>query len=141
MDAEQVRAGFDRARVAELATIDVTAARPHLVPVTFARLAGDALVTAGDHKPKRTTALRRLQNIAANPRVCVLAHHYEEDWRRLWWVRADGTATLRHAADDPEAVRALAARYPQYADRPPSGTLIVISVERWSGWESAAAAG
>lgn len=141
MDAQQVREHFDRARIARLASIDAAAGRPHLVPVTFARLDDHTLVTAVDHKPKRTTALRRLQNIAGNPHVCVLADHYEEHWANLWWVRADGAAQVREASDAPDAISALAARYPQYTERPPDGPVIVISVARWTGWESAAAAG
>jgi PPOX class probable F420-dependent enzyme len=134
VNADQVRERFDQARVARLGTIDAAVSRPHLVPVTFARVGDDALVTAVDHKPKRTAALRRLRNIAANPAVCVLADHYEDDWTRLWWVRADGIAQVREAADQPAAVAALVARYPQYAERPPGGPVIVIEVERWSGW-------
>lgn len=133
VDADQVRECFDRARVARLATAGADG-RPHLVPITFARVDDDTLTTAVDHKPKRTQALRRLQNIAANPAVCVLADHYEEDWQRLWWVRADGTARIRDAADEPGAVAALVARYRQYDERPPDGPVILITVERWTGW-------
>jgi subtilisin family serine protease len=67
-------------------------------------VSGDAIYSAVDHKPKRTTALRRLANVAANPRVALLVDHYDEDWTRLWWVRADGTArVLDPAAPDAEA--------------------------------------
>src|SRR4051794_4566263 len=34
------------------------------------------IVFAVDHKPKSTTALRRLDNIAANPQVCFLVDRY-----------------------------------------------------------------
>lgn len=141
MHAEQVRECFDQARVAHLATVDRSAHQPHVVPVTFARLGPDLLITAVDHKPKRTTALRRLANIAGNPPVAVLVDHYEEDWTRLWWARADGTARLSAATEEPDALAALVARYPQYAERPPSGTVILITVVRWIGWTSAAPAG
>jgi PPOX class probable F420-dependent enzyme len=137
VDTEQVRERFDRARVARLATLDAAGPRPHLVPVTFARVGNQTLVTAVDQKPKRTPALRRLRNIAANPRVCVLADHYEDDWTRLWWVRADGVARIGEAAEEPAALAALVARYPQYTGRPPGGPVIVISVERWVGWAAA----
>ena len=30
----------------------------------------------------------------------------------------------------------LAARYPPYRERPPAGALVVITVERWSGWSA-----
>ncbi|MEE9472759.1 MAG: pyridoxamine 5'-phosphate oxidase family protein, partial [Acidimicrobiia bacterium] len=60
--------------------------RAHAVPIVFA-IDGDYLYTAVDHKPKSTTRLARLENIAANPQVSVLAQHYKDDWEQLWWVR------------------------------------------------------
>ena len=135
MDAAEARTRFAGARVARLATVGADG-RPHLVPVVFA-LDGDALYTAVDDvKPKATTRLKRLANIAANPSVALLADHYDDDWRALWWVRADGMARLLEPADD-EAGRArglLAGRYPQYRDAPPPGVAIAVDVERWSGW-------
>ncbi len=123
------------ARVARLATVD-EAGLPHLVPVTFA-LDGDRVVTAIDHKPKTTTRLRRLHNIRANPNVCLLVDHYEEDWSRLWWVRADGFATILE--DDEERRPALApllAKYPQYAGHVPEGPVIAIQITRYASWSS-----
>ncbi len=127
---------FAAARVARLATADA-AGVPHLVPVVFA-VDGDTVFTAVDDKPKRTRALRRLANIAANPHVCLLADHYEEDWSRLWWVRADGTARELDPAD-PATAAALAlltARYPQYA-QPPPGPVVAVTVTRWTAWSGA----
>ncbi len=96
---------------------------------------GDRIYSAVDAKPKSSTDLRRLRNIRANPRVAVLADHYEDDWGRLWWVRADGQATI---LDDPaamaQALALLAARYPQYRAQPPGGPVISIRVTRWTGW-------
>ena len=137
MDADEARELLVSARVARLATVSEDG-RPHLVPITFALVGRDTLVTAVDEKPKRTRALRRLRNIAANPTVCVLADHYEDDWTGLWWVRADGVAHVSDAADEPAALAALDARYPQYTERSPDGPVIVISVERWTGWDAAA---
>ena len=112
-------------------------AGPHLVPVTFA-FDGEEIVTAVDHKPKRTTRLRRLENIEANPRVSVLADNYEDDWSKLWWARADGMARIAEpgASEHERAISALAARYPQYVEERPSDSVIVISVSRWSGWRA-----
>lgn len=138
LTSAEARERFAVSRVAHLATID-TACRPHLVPVVFA-LDGDTVVLAVDHKPKRTTRLKRLANIAANPSVCLLADHYDENWDRLWWVRADGEARVLPSADRcPEAARCvglLAAKYPQYAGRPPGGPVVEVSVLRWSGWRA-----
>lgn len=123
--------------MARLATAGPDAV-PHLVPVTFA-LAGDVIYTAVDAKPKASTHLRRLRNIMANPRVALLADHYQDDWGQLWWVRADGLAgILTAAAQMAGPCRLLAARYPQYRDNPPPGPVIQITVSRWSGWAAAA---
>ncbi|MFF2407121.1 TIGR03668 family PPOX class F420-dependent oxidoreductase [Streptomyces sp. NPDC058092] len=134
----EARERFAAARVAHLATAD-TEGRPHLVPVVFA-LDGDAVMLAVDHKPKRTTRLKRLANIAANPSVCLLTDHYEEDWGCLWWVRADGEARVLPSPDrSPEAARCiglLTAKYQQYADLPPGGPVVKVSVLRWSGWRA-----
>ncbi len=138
LDAGEARGRFATARVARLATVD-TAGQPHLVPVTFA-LHDDAIVTAVDHKPKRSTALKRLANIAVNPRVSLIVDHYIEDWKALWWARADGVARLvgdgsadeRSAWDD--AINRLVAKYSQYQQRRPVGPVILIDVHRWSGW-------
>jgi PPOX class probable F420-dependent enzyme len=121
------RERFLAARVARLAT-----SGPHVVPICFA-LDGDTIWTAVDAKPKRTRALRRLENIASDPRVSVLVDHYDDaDWSRLWWARADGVATV--SEDGP--VDLLVARYAQYAESPPAGPFIAVAVERWSGWSA-----
>lgn len=130
MTAAQARERFAEQRVARLATVSPEGA-PHLVPVTFAVL-GERIVFVVDDKPKSTTQLRRLDNIRANPRVCLLADVYDDDWNRLWWARADGTATI--VAFDTEALDALAARYAPYVARRPAGPVVSIAVTNWSGW-------
>jgi PPOX class probable F420-dependent enzyme len=125
------------ARVARLATVDASGS-PHLVPIVFA-IREDRIVTPIDHKPKRSMRLRRLDNVAAEPRVAVLFDSYDEDWSRLWWVRADGMATVLafggpgHAA----AAELLADRYEQYRDHPITGPIIEIAVTRWASWAGA----
>jgi PPOX class probable F420-dependent enzyme len=127
--ADEARARFTSARVARLATTG-----PHLVPICFA-VDGDTIWSAVDAKPKRTRALRRLENIAADPRVAVLVDEYDDaDWSRLWWARADGTAAVHDAA--PHALALLCARYEQYADSPPAGPFVAVAVTRWSGWSA-----
>ena len=108
------------------------------MPIVFAS-DGDTLITAVDHKPKRTTALRRLANIAENPHVAVLADHYTDDWNHLWWVRADGFARLLipETQEFIEALDKLVERYVQYQQRRPAGPVIKIEVHRWSGWSAA----
>jgi PPOX class probable F420-dependent enzyme len=136
MTAAAARGRFAAARVARLATADRDA-RPHLVPIVFA-VAGDTVYSAVDAKPKRSPALRRLANVAANPRACLLVDRYREDWTQLWWIRLDGTG--RQVTDSGEvarAVRALADKYPQYAERPPAGPVLAVDVIRWTGWSAA----
>jgi PPOX class probable F420-dependent enzyme len=135
--ADEARRRFAGARVARLATADADG-RPHLVPMVFA-VAGDTIYSAVDAKPKRTTALRRFANVAANPRACVLVDEYSDgDWSALWWVRADGTGRVLDPADGEahRAVSLLVARYPQYREVPPSGPVLAVDVDRWSGWSA-----
>ena len=119
----------ESAPVARLATVDADG-RPHLVPICFA-IDGSTLYSAVDDKPKRTRRLKRLANIEANPQVEVLIDHYEEDWSRLWWIRLRGTARI---VEDRHAVELLAAKYPQYRERPPSGPMIAVTIEERSEW-------
>ena len=125
-----MRERFASARVVRLATVDDSGA-PHLVPMVFA-LAGEVIHSAVDAKPKRHRALKRLANIAREPRVSVLADHYDEDWSLLWWVRADGIARVLDSS--PDGLAALIAKYPQYVDAPPAGPFLAIEVRRWSSW-------
>jgi PPOX class probable F420-dependent enzyme len=139
---EEARSRFCAARVARLATVG-PGGLPHLVPITFAAT-GDTVATAVDHKPKRGTDLARLRHIRAQPRVSLLADHYEDHWEALWWVRADGVARILDDRDADrarraDALRRLAEKYPQYRLREPAGPIILIGVERWTGWAWAGA--
>jgi PPOX class probable F420-dependent enzyme len=131
----EARALFATQRVVRLATKRLDG-QPHLVVICFAQ-SGDTVYTAVDQKPKRTRELARLRHIAADPRVALLADHYEDDWTRLWWVRADGRARI---VDDPaeraRALELLSGRYPQYRERPPHGPVLAVDAERWSGWKA-----
>ena len=132
---EDLRRRAAEAPVARLATGDLDG-RPHLVPCCFA-LEGDTAYSVVDHKPKRSTALRRLDNIRANPSVCLLVDHYEDDWSRLWWVRFDGRArVLDGGPEHASAVALLCAKYAQYRATPPSGMVIAIDVTAVRAWSS-----
>ncbi len=128
------RERFAAARVARLATAGSDG--PHLVPVVFA-VAGDTIYHAVDHKPKRTTALKRLANLEADPRASLLVDAYDEDWERLWWARADGTARIL-APGHQAALKLLCERYAQYRARPPEGPVVAVDVQRWSTWAAGA---
>lgn len=133
LDPVACRLRLADSRSAHLATTDAHG-QPHVVPVTHA-VEDDVVVTGVDRKPKASTDLKRLRNIAENPRVSILCDHYEDDWTQLWWVRADGTATVEHdGATWQAAVGQLVAKYPQYRDQPPRGPMIVVRIARWTGW-------
>jgi PPOX class probable F420-dependent enzyme len=136
LSPEEARDRFAAARVARLATVSAEGV-PHLVPVTFA-VHGDTVVFAVDHKPKSTTSLRRLRNIAENPAVCFLADGYAEDWSQLWWARADGVARVLAPSERDEPIAWLVAKYEQYAERPPEHAVVVTDVHTWSGWAGSA---
>jgi PPOX class probable F420-dependent enzyme len=137
LTTEDARARFAVQRAVRLATAG-QGGQPHVVPITFA-VDGDRICTAVDHKPKTTPNLRRLRNIAENPRVALLADHYTDDWSGLWWVRVDGRASI---VTDDTAMRRwldlLAERYEQYRQARPAGPVIVIEAERWTGWSGSA---
>src|SRR4051794_5731878 len=132
MEVAEARRRFTAARVATLATVGAAGA-PHLVPVTFV-VAGSTLWSAVDAKPKRGGPLRRHANIVASPGVSLLVQHWDEDWSALWWVRADGVATL--ASDQGTAARVahlLRLKYAQYHEVEVGGPVIEVAIHTWRG--------
>jgi PPOX class probable F420-dependent enzyme len=126
-------ARFAHAPVARLATA-APDGRPHLVPVVFA-LRDGVVYTAVDAKPKTTPRLRRLTNIERNPQVTLLVDHYDEDWTQLWWVRADGIATVHHDGSTfHDGLDLLRAKYVQYQSVSLTGPVIAVAVRHWSSW-------
>lgn len=109
------------------------------VPVVFA-VSGDHLAVPVDRvKPKSAARLQREHNLAADPRATLLVEQWDAaDWSRLWWVRAE-LRWAPEALDDLGAVLAagLSAKYPQYADRPFTG-LIVLEIVAVTGWAASA---
>jgi PPOX class probable F420-dependent enzyme len=133
MDAATARRRFAQARVARLATLTADF-RPHLVPCCFA-LERDTVYSAVDAKPKSTLALRRLQNIRANPVASLLVDHYEEEWSALWWVRVDGSGrVVESGRENDRALGSLAAKYPQYRAAAPPGPVVAVDIDRWRAW-------
>jgi PPOX class probable F420-dependent enzyme len=129
------RSRVSKARVARLATRDV-GGRLHLVPVCFV-LDGDTLYSAVDAKPKRSRALRRLENVRADPDVTVLVDEYTEDWSALWWVRLRGRGRVLESEEERDrAAGLLRAKYPQYAGDPLDGPVLAIEIDEWSGWSA-----
>lgn len=128
------------ARVAHFATAND--GRPALVPVCFV-LIGETFYHAIDAKPKTTDPLqlRRVRNIRTNPRAALLIDHYEEDWRRLWFVHVEGRARVLLRGDEQRrAIAALRRKYSQYRTTVPlqlDAPVIALDVRRWREWRAA----
>lgn len=127
-----------QSRVARLGTAD-RAGQPLVVPVCYV-FDGRLCFSALDSKPKRVAAteLRRVRNIAENPRVSLTVDRYDEEWSRLCWVIVEGRADiLTDGSERAGAVDLLRDKYAQYRamglDRD-SATVIRISPERTLHW-------
>jgi PPOX class probable F420-dependent enzyme len=131
-----VDAALASAPVARLATTGPDG-RVHLVPVCFAVVAG-LVVSAVDHKPKRTVRLQRLRDIEATRRATLLIDHYDDDWTRLWWIRIAGPAEVHERGSDVDvaARRALVAKYVQYAEREPAGPVYSVALDEVTAWRA-----
>ena len=104
-----------RAPVGHLATAGANGV-PHVIPVCYALMDG-MIYSVLDQKPKRAslTRLRRVRNILANPRVSLVVDHYEENWKRLWYILISGTAELlEEGGERPAAIQVLREKYAQY---------------------------
>jgi PPOX class probable F420-dependent enzyme len=133
-----VREFVAAARLAHLATADASGA-PHNVPLCY-WFDGEHIYFAIDEKPKRQTglALKRMRNIAENPRVAVVIDHYEEDWSQLAYVLIRGHA---HVVEDPEeylvALRHLRDKYLLYRGMsmtPEKNPIVKIEPESVHAW-------
>ena len=127
-----------QSRVARLGPAD-RAGQPLVVPVCYV-FDGRVCFSAIDAKPKRVAAseLRRVRNIAENPRVSLAVDRYDEEWSRLCWVIVQGRADILMAgAERASAVDLLRAKYTQYRalglDRE-TAAVIRISPERTLFW-------
>jgi PPOX class probable F420-dependent enzyme len=134
VDELELRRRFASSPVARLATVRPDG-RPHIVPVVFV-LVGDVVFTAVDAKPKKSSRLQRLVNVESEPRCSLIVDHYEDDWSRLWWVRADGEAAVVEPAAAAQGLAALVERHAQYGEVAPTGPLLAVRVTRWSGWSA-----
>ncbi|HVR79760.1 MAG TPA: TIGR03668 family PPOX class F420-dependent oxidoreductase [Acidimicrobiia bacterium] len=135
MDRAEALDRLERARVGRFASV-VPDGRPHVVAVTFAVTDG-TVVHMIDHKPKTTRNLQRLRNVETTPEACLLVDGYDEDWSALWWVRVDGMASVETEGGRWETARAaLAAKYHQYRDAPPTGPALFLSMDRVTHWAS-----
>jgi PPOX class probable F420-dependent enzyme len=134
-----VRSRVAAARVGRLATHGDGDAI-HLVPCCFALDPdADCWYWVVDAKPKRSLALRRLDNLDRQPAATLVVDHWDEDWSQLWWVRLDGRGRVLPAGteDDDRARSLLTAKYAQYQADPPPGAAVRVQVTGWRWWSAA----
>ena len=136
MTPEQA-AFLERQRSGRLATVDPRG-QPHALPICYALLDG-VVYTPIDGKPKSgdPRELRRIRNILANPKVCLVVDHYEDaEWSNLAWLQVRGEASLVEEAEErTRALAALRARYRQYRAMDLEGLpLLKITPTRLVGW-------
>lgn len=109
---------------------------PHILPVCFT-WAGDTIWTAIDGKPKRGSELQRMKDITANSKVSFAVDRWDEDWSRLAWLQARGTAKiLGKGSESEKAMEALLSKYSQYEETPLEGPVIKIDIDKWVGWSA-----
>jgi PPOX class probable F420-dependent enzyme len=133
----RARQFLEACRLAHLATADASGA-PHVVPICFV-LVDDTVYVVIDHKPKTAelSRVRRLRNIAVNPRVSIVADVYhDEDWSRLGFVLVRAAARIVvQGVEHKRALSALREKYAQYRrmaleDRP----IIAADIEAVTSW-------
>jgi PPOX class probable F420-dependent enzyme len=136
MDARLTDDLLATARVGHLATASRDG-RPHVVPVCFAWLP-PYIYSAIDGKPKRTTLLRRLRNIAETGRAAIVVDRWSEDWKKLSYVLVEGAAVvLDDGRERDEALVLLTAKYPQYDDLPLAGNPVIrLTAEHTVEWHA-----
>ena len=154
IDQVQRRRLVADAPVGRLATVTADG-RPHVVPCCFVLRGsdlqpsdlqpsesqpsdppfGETVYSVVDGKPKSTMALKRLDNVRATGGASLVVDHYDDDWAQLWWVRVDGEASVLEAGEEWQlAIDALGAKYRQYREHPPTGSVLRIAVTGWSDW-------
>lgn len=128
---------LEAARVGHLGLLDDDG-RPRVLPVTYA-VTGGQVWSAVDDKPKRVPAerLARLRWLRARPASTLTVDRYDEDWTRLAWVQIVGQTRILDVSGHADALAALAARYPQYRERPPRGPLLCLSPDQIVHWRAA----
>jgi PPOX class probable F420-dependent enzyme len=112
---------------------------PHVAPICYV-YDGKNMYTPIDEKPKRSKPrnLRRLVNISANPHVCIVVDHYEEDWKRLKFTILLGRARMiMRGREHHGAILRLRKKYPQYRSMNlESRPIIRISPSKLINWKS-----
>jgi PPOX class probable F420-dependent enzyme len=126
-----VRRLLDEGRRGVMSTLDPNGSA-HSVPVVFA-VVDDEIVSPIDHKPKTGQVLARVKNLRRDPRATLLVDHWDEDWTKLVWLMIRGTAEVDEQPPI-DLMRAINARYPQYAADERHDALIRLRPSRLMWW-------
>ncbi len=118
--------------------------QPYATPVVFI-LHNEKIYVPLDQKPKTVSIseLKRVKNIQVNPKVCLLIHHYDEDWTKLWFVMITGYATLVNGTSDTLKTKLktihnkLLSKYSQYNKISVGNFYIRIRVDKTVYWRYA----
>jgi PPOX class probable F420-dependent enzyme len=121
-------------RVARLAYVDDDDS-PRVLPVTFA-VAGDAVWSAIDQKPKRTPEPARVRHLRRRADAALVVDLYDDDWTRLAWVQVLGDVEVLDLAESGEGLDALTAKYEQYRAARPPGPFLRLVPERVVCWSA-----
>jgi len=104
--------------------------------VTFA-VAGGAIWSAIDDKPKRAAEPARVRYLRRRPAAALCVDRYDDDWTRLAWVQLLGQVAIVEVGEGGEGLDALATRYAAYREQRPRGPLLRLEPERVLHWRAA----
>lgn len=134
------------ARFATLTTLGPDGT-PNSVPICLV-VEGGVLWSPIDEKPKRSRdprGLRRVRDLARDPRAAILVHHWDEDWSKLAFAELRVVGRLVEPGGDghADAVAALRLKYAQYRDHALEGRPVLrlepVSVAaRWTARDTGA---
>lgn len=143
MDASECRQRLREASHGVLSTLH-PARGVDAVPVVIAVVGDDVVIPVDRVKAKRSTELQRVRNLRKDPRCVLLVDHYDDDWRRLWWVRAHAEGALLDEddtdSDDAIVARAgraaLAIRFPAYREPDAIASVLRLRPTAVTGWRA-----
>jgi len=106
-----------------------------LVPVVLLVDAPRIVIPIDAVKPKSGSRLQRARNLDGDARCTVLVHRYDEDWSRLWWVRAHAHGA--EAEPDADLLARLGEAFAPYRAPGSVTSVLLLTVDSVSGWTAA----
>ncbi len=134
LDTQRCEELLRRAERATLATLHPVRG-VDAVPACFSYADGGVAVPIDRVKEKSDSVLQRVRNLGADPRAVLLCDHWDQnDWSRLWWVRASLEWVVHPGEPEVEVLLGLLEqKHRQYEGRPFADVLI-FRVTALSGW-------